>query len=100
MGGASIFRLKKDDPNVGVIIETLTEHGHRFCMAQNFLPEIVECERVLHLGAGKDRSSPYNEFPSHDVELLIAWQSWYSIYILELTKVLIPYPYRLKKCAY
>lgn len=30
MGGASIFRLKKDDPNVGVIIETLTEHGAPF----------------------------------------------------------------------
>ncbi|MCT8342305.1 glutathione synthase [Photorhabdus kleinii] len=48
MGGASIFRLKKDDPNVGVIIETLTEHGNRFCMAQNFLPAIKEGDkRVL-----------------------------------------------------
>ncbi|KMW73389.1 glutathione synthetase [Photorhabdus luminescens subsp. luminescens] len=48
MGGASIFRLKKDDPNVGVIIETLTEHGDRFCMAQNFLPAIKEGDkRVL-----------------------------------------------------
>ncbi|MBS9441137.1 glutathione synthase [Photorhabdus heterorhabditis] len=48
MGGASIFRLKKDDPNVGVIIETLTEHGSRFCMAQNFLPAIKEGDkRVL-----------------------------------------------------
>ena len=27
MGGSSIFRLKADDPNVSVIIETLTEHG-------------------------------------------------------------------------
>ncbi|MGN3437911.1 glutathione synthase [Proteus penneri] len=47
MGGASIFRLKKDDPNVGVIIETLTEHGHRFCMAQNFLPEIVNGDKRI-----------------------------------------------------
>ncbi|NRN28844.1 glutathione synthase [Photorhabdus heterorhabditis] len=48
MGGTSIFRLKKDDPNVGVIIETLTEHGSRFCMAQNFLPAIKEGDkRVL-----------------------------------------------------
>ncbi|MCC8374742.1 MULTISPECIES: glutathione synthase [Photorhabdus] len=48
MGGASIFRLKKDDPNVSVIIETLTEHGNRFCMAQNFLPAIKEGDkRVL-----------------------------------------------------
>ncbi|CAG9413169.1 Glutathione synthetase [Providencia alcalifaciens] len=48
MGGASIFRLKKDDPNVGVIIETLTEHNSRYCMAQNFLPAIKEGDkRVL-----------------------------------------------------
>ena len=48
MGGASIFRLKSDDPNVGVIIETLTEHGHRYCMAQTYLPAIKEGDkRVL-----------------------------------------------------
>ncbi|PHM33506.1 glutathione synthase [Xenorhabdus innexi] len=48
MGGASIFRLKQDDPNIGVIIETLTEHGNRFCMAQNFLPAIKDGDkRVL-----------------------------------------------------
>ncbi|CBJ82456.1 glutathione synthetase [Xenorhabdus bovienii str. Jollieti] len=48
MGGASIFRLKQDDPNIGVIIETLTEHGSRYCMAQNFLPAIKDGDkRVL-----------------------------------------------------
>lgn len=48
MGGASIFRLKADDPNVGVIIETLTEHGSRFCMAQTYLPAIKDGDkRVL-----------------------------------------------------
>ncbi|QPR28941.1 glutathione synthase [Edwardsiella hoshinae] len=48
MGGASIFRIKPDDANVSVIIETLTEHGQRFCMAQNYLPAIKEGDkRVL-----------------------------------------------------
>ncbi|AKM46180.1 glutathione synthase [Edwardsiella anguillarum] len=48
MGGASIFRIKQDDPNLSVIIETLTEHGKRFCMAQNYLPAIVDGDkRVL-----------------------------------------------------
>lgn len=48
MGGASIFRMKQDDPNVGVIIETLTEHGTRYCMAQTFLPAISDGDkRVL-----------------------------------------------------
>ena len=42
MGGASIFRLKPGDANVSVIIETLTEHGSRYAMAQRFIPEIKE----------------------------------------------------------
>ncbi|MDH5648928.1 MAG: glutathione synthase, partial [Gammaproteobacteria bacterium] len=40
MGGASIFRITLKDPNISVIIETLTEHGGRFTMAQKFIPEI------------------------------------------------------------
>jgi glutathione synthase len=40
MGGASIFRVRSGDPNTGVILETLTEHGQRFAMAQRFIPEI------------------------------------------------------------
>ncbi|MFP5506009.1 MAG: glutathione synthase [Gammaproteobacteria bacterium] len=40
MGGASIFRVREGDPNTGVILETLTEHGTRFTMAQRFIPEI------------------------------------------------------------
>ncbi len=48
MGGASIFRLKPDDANVSVIIETLTEHGTRYAMAQQFIPEIKDGDkRVL-----------------------------------------------------
>jgi glutathione synthase len=48
MGGASIFRLKPEDANVSVVIETLTEHGSRFCMAQNYLPAIMDGDkRVL-----------------------------------------------------
>ena len=48
MGGASIFRVKEGDPNLGVIAETLTEHGTRYCMAQNYLPAIKDGDkRVL-----------------------------------------------------
>jgi glutathione synthase len=48
MGGASIFRLKPEDANVSVIIETLTEHGSRYAMAQRFIPEIKDGDkRVL-----------------------------------------------------
>ncbi|MFT7245975.1 MAG: glutathione synthase [Candidatus Azotimanducaceae bacterium] len=48
MGGASIFRLKADDPNLSVTIETLTDHGNRQTMAQRFIPEIVNGDtRIL-----------------------------------------------------
>lgn len=40
MGGSSIFVVRPHDPNLSVIIETLTERGRRYCMAQRYLPEI------------------------------------------------------------
>jgi glutathione synthase len=48
MGGSSIFRLKPDDPNVSVIIETLTVMGNQQIMAQKYLPEIKQGDtRIL-----------------------------------------------------
>lgn len=52
MGGRSIFRVAKGDANTSVIIETLIGSsrgpGHRFCMAQRFIPEIADGDkRVL-----------------------------------------------------
>ena len=48
MGGASIFRLHRQDHNIGVVIETLTHHGRRTIMAQRFIPDIVKGDkRVL-----------------------------------------------------
>ena len=40
MGGSSIFRIKPDDANINVIIETLTDFGKQQIMAQRFIPEI------------------------------------------------------------
>lgn len=47
MGGASIFRLKADDPNVGVVLETLTAHNTRFAMAQEFIPAIRDGDKRI-----------------------------------------------------
>ncbi|QYK05874.1 glutathione synthase [Shewanella zhangzhouensis] len=47
MGGASIFRVKQDDPNLGVIIETLTNHGNCYAMAQVFIPEITAGDKRI-----------------------------------------------------
>ena len=53
MGGASIFRVKTDDPNLGVIIETLTSHGAHTIMAQRYLPEIVDGDKRILLVDGE-----------------------------------------------
>lgn len=51
MGGSSIFRCKADDPNIGVILETLTDHGRHLTMAQKFIPEIKNGDkRILVVG--------------------------------------------------
>jgi glutathione synthase len=42
MGGRSIFVLRPGDPNIGVILETLTDHDRRFAMIQQYIPAIVE----------------------------------------------------------
>ena len=48
MGGSSIFRVKENDPNIGVIIETLTQMGQETTMAQKFIPDISNGDkRVL-----------------------------------------------------
>jgi glutathione synthase len=53
MGGSSVFRVKKDDANLGVIIETLTNHGRETVMAQVFLPEIKDGDKRILLIDGE-----------------------------------------------
>ena len=51
MGGSQIFRVRHDDPNRNVIIETLTHEGARTIMAQRYIPEIAEGDkRILIVG--------------------------------------------------
>jgi glutathione synthase len=48
MGGTSVFRLHRQDYNIGVVIETVTHNGRRTVMAQKFIPEIAKGDkRVL-----------------------------------------------------
>jgi len=53
MGGASIFRVKQEDDNLGVILETLTEHGQNHIMAQKYLPEIKQGDKRILLIDGE-----------------------------------------------
>ena len=53
MGGESIFRVRADDPNRNVIIETMTGQGGRSCMAQRYIPEIAQGDKRILLIDGK-----------------------------------------------
>ena len=53
MGGRSIFVVSADDKNANVILETLTEYGSRFAMAQEFIPEIVDGDKRILLIDGE-----------------------------------------------
>ncbi|HKK04757.1 MAG TPA: glutathione synthase [Gammaproteobacteria bacterium] len=53
MGGASIFRLRANDPNTNVVIETLTARGRTPIMAQRFLPEISAGDKRILLIDGE-----------------------------------------------
>ncbi|MBQ0764126.1 glutathione synthase [Marinobacter psychrophilus] len=53
MGGSSIFRIKENDGNLGVIIETLTEHGTRQAMAQKFVPAITQGDKRILMIEGE-----------------------------------------------
>ena len=47
MGGTSIFRVKVDDPNINVILETLTAYATISIMAQRFIPEITAGDKRI-----------------------------------------------------
>lgn len=53
MAGQGIFRLRQDDPNVNVIIETLTQNGASLCMVQKFIPEIRQGDKRILLIDGE-----------------------------------------------
>lgn len=53
MGGMSIFRVREADPNLRVVIETLTENGAHQVMVQKFIPEISDGDKRILLIDGK-----------------------------------------------
>ncbi|MFZ8928634.1 MAG: glutathione synthase [Gammaproteobacteria bacterium] len=64
MGGTGIFRVKPGDPNVTVIIETLTEYGGRQIMAQTFIPEITEGDKRILMIDGESVGYALARIPS------------------------------------
>ncbi len=53
MGGRSIFRARAGEPNLNVILETLTEGGRQFAMVQRYLPQIADGDKRILLIDGE-----------------------------------------------
>lgn len=63
MGGASIFHVKEGDPNLGVIIETLSDHGARQVMVQQYIPAIKEGDKRILIIDGQPVSHGLARIP-------------------------------------
>jgi glutathione synthase len=53
MGGASVFRLQPTDPNLNVILETVTAEGRRAAMVQRYIPAISAGDKRILLIDGE-----------------------------------------------
>lgn len=53
MGGTSIFRVKEDGNNLGVVIETLTQNGQQYAMFQQYQPAIKDGDKRILIVDGQ-----------------------------------------------
>ncbi|MSP28006.1 MAG: glutathione synthase [Methylococcales bacterium] len=53
MGGTSIFHIRQNDPNISVILETMTEYNSRYIMAQKYLPQIKDGDKRILMVNGE-----------------------------------------------
>ena len=53
MGGEGIFRLSAHDPNLGSVLEVMSQHGQRSLMVQRYLPQITDGDKRILLIDGK-----------------------------------------------
>jgi len=66
MGGASIFQTGKNDKNLNVIIETVTDNGSRTTMAQEYIPEISQGDKRILIINGKPVPFALARIPSSE----------------------------------
>ena len=52
-GGEGVFIVRPDDANIGVILETSTQHEGRLILAQTYLPEAAEGDKRIILVDGR-----------------------------------------------
>ncbi len=64
MGGSAIFRIQENDPNLNVIMETLTEHQKTTVMIQRYIPEIKQGDKRILLINGEPVPYSMNRIPA------------------------------------
>ena len=64
MGGSSIFRLRYSDPNLNVILETITESFTTKVMIQTYIPEITDGDKRILLINGNPMGAAVARVPA------------------------------------
>ena len=64
MGGSSIFRLKKGDSNIGVILETITNHFETKGILQRYIKEIKDGDKRILLVDGNHFGAAISRVPA------------------------------------
>ncbi len=63
MGGESIFQARPDDPNLNVIMETVTADNRKLVMVQKYIPEITAGDKRILVVDGKPVSYALARIP-------------------------------------
>ena len=64
MGGSSIFRIRNSDPNLNVILETVTESYSTKVMIQTYIPEIIDGDKRILLINGTPMNAAVARVPA------------------------------------
>ncbi len=64
MGGSSIFRLRYSDPNLNVILETITDSFATKVMIQTYIPEITDGDKRILLINGNPMDAAVARVPA------------------------------------
>ncbi len=66
MGGHSIFKVSADDPNLNVVLETVSDQGKHLIMVQGFVPQITEGDKRILMINGQPVPYALARIPSKD----------------------------------
>ncbi|MFK7955902.1 MAG: glutathione synthase [Lysobacterales bacterium] len=66
MGGHSIFKVSADDPNLNVVLETVSNQGQNLIMAQGYVPQITEGDKRILMIEGEPVPYALARIPAAD----------------------------------